>query len=162
MYLIDGHNLIGQMPDLSLTDEHDEAKLVQKLIGFSARGGKRITVVFDHGLPGGKSRLSTGTVEVIFATQGGSADAVMKQRIARAKDVGQWTVISNDHEVLAAARARKMRALTCREFAPLLQAPPSQPQPFKNKAGESMDVRVSPKEVEEWLKVFGGGEEGEK
>ena len=34
MYLIDGHNLIGQLPDLSLTDPDDEAKLVQKLTGF--------------------------------------------------------------------------------------------------------------------------------
>ena len=59
-YLIDGHNLIGQLPDLSLNDPNDEAKLVQKLIGFAARQQKRVVVVFDSGLPGGKSRLSTG------------------------------------------------------------------------------------------------------
>ena len=31
LYLIDGHNLIGQMPGLSLDDPHDEAKLVERL-----------------------------------------------------------------------------------------------------------------------------------
>jgi predicted RNA-binding protein with PIN domain len=159
-YLIDGHNLIGQLPDISLKDPNDEAKLVQKLIGFSARQQKRVVVVFDSGLPGGKSRLSTGQVEVIFASQGSNADNVMKERIKRARDPGQWIVVSNDREVLSAARERRMTTLTSADFAPKLQSDPTPLKP-KNKpvkdAGEAADVYVSPAEVEAWLKIFKDG-----
>lgn len=156
-YLIDGHNLIGQLPDISLTDPDDEAKLVQKLTGFAARQGKKVVVVFDSGLPGGKSRMSTNQVEVIFASARSSADDVMKERIKRLRDTGQWVVVSNDRAVLDAARARRMTTLTSAEFAPLLRAAPA---PEKRKstpdadAGEASDVHVSPAEVEAWLKIF--------
>ena len=155
-YLIDGHNLIGQLPDLSLKDPNDEAKLVQKLIGFAARQQKRIVVVFDSGLPGGKSRLSTGQIEVVFASARSNADNVMKERIKRARDPGQWVVVSNDREVLSAARERRMTTLTSADFAPQLR--PVQ-TPLKKKksvedAGEASEVHISAAEVEAWLKIF--------
>lgn len=156
MYLIDGHNLIGQLSDLSLTDPNDEAKLVQKLIGFAARKKKRITVIFDSGLPGGWSPFSTSQVEVIFASTHSSADDVMKARIQRARDPGQWVVVSNDHAVINAARARRMTILTSAEFAPLLRPPPKAKtgQQGDQDSGEAADVYVSPDEVEAWLKIF--------
>jgi predicted RNA-binding protein with PIN domain len=156
-YLIDGHNLIGQLADLSLTDPNDEAKLVQKLISFAARASKRVVVVFDSGLPGGKSRLSTAQVEVIFASAHSNADNVMKERIKRARDPGQWVVVSNDRVVLDAARARRMSTLTSAEFAPQLRATPSpkSPKPAEvEDQGEAADVHLSPAEVEAWLKLF--------
>ncbi len=157
-YLIDGHNLIGQLPDISLTDPNDEAKLVQKLNGFAARTGKRCVVVFDSGLPGGKSRLSTGQVEVIFASARSSADDVMKERIRHVRDPGQWVVVSNDRVVLDAARARRMTTRTSAEFAPELRAAPTTPPQHERKpdedAGEAADVHLSPDEIEAWLKLF--------
>src|SRR5579871_6533710 len=154
-YLIDGHNLIGQLPDISLKDPDDEAKLVQKLIGFAARQQKRIVVVFDSGLPGGKSRLSTRQVEVIFASAHSTADDVMKERIKRVRDPGQWVVVSNDRVVLDAGRSRRMTCVTSAEFAPLLRSAsvPHKRDPDED-AGESADVYVSPAEVEAWLKIF--------
>jgi hypothetical protein len=160
-YLIDGHNLIGQLPDLSLTDPDDEAKLVLKLVGFVARTKKKVVVVFDHGLPGGKSKLSTHSVEVVFASNPGDADSIMKGRIAKAKDTAQWTVVSNDHAVLDVAKARGMKTLRSRDFVPMLHDTTQRKQAAKRASGEASDVYVSPKEVEEWLKVF-GGEEGDK
>ncbi len=44
--LIDGHNLIGRLPDLRLDDPDDEAKLVARLRTYCARTRKRITAVF--------------------------------------------------------------------------------------------------------------------
>ena len=40
--LIDGHNLIGQMPGLSLEDPHDEEMLVTLLRSYRARTGKEV------------------------------------------------------------------------------------------------------------------------
>jgi predicted RNA-binding protein with PIN domain len=162
-YLIDGHNLIGQLPDLSLTDPDDEAKLVQKLIGFAARTGKCCLVVFDSGLPGGKSRLSTGKVEVVFASARSNADTVMKERIKAARDPGRWIVVSNDREVINAALARRMIVLKSAEFAPQLQIA-SVPKRKRSKSDEDKrdDTYVSAAEVEAWLKIFNADEDQDK
>jgi len=146
--LIDGHNLIGRLPDIRLDDPDDEAKLVARLRTYSARTGKRMTVVFDHGLPGGHSRgLSGGGVKVVFAAAGRSADGILRERIRRARDPRGLTVVTSDREVQAAAEARGARVVRSEEFAAQLSAPQIAPV--------EKDVRLSAEEVEEWLKVFG-------
>ena len=155
MYLIDGHNLIGQMEDISLSDPNDEAKLVQKLIGFSARMKKKCVVIFDRGITGGKSRMSTATVEVVFAAANTDADRIMIGRIKAARNVQEWVVVSNDRVVLDAARMRKMRAIKSKDFAQILkpaQAPNK--DDVLDKDGRSSEVYPSPAEVEAWLKIF--------
>jgi uncharacterized protein len=151
-YLIDGHNVIGQLPDISLDDPNDEALLVQKLIGFCARTGKNCVVVFDYGLPGGTSRMSTRAVQVVFASGRSSADRVMMERINKIPDVNGWIVVSSDNDVLSTARKRRMGTLHSDEFARLLETPP---KPVID-MGEAADVNLSQQEVDEWLDLFGG------
>jgi predicted RNA-binding protein with PIN domain len=151
-YMIDGHNLIGQLPDISLDDPNDEALLVQKLIGFCARTGKQCLVVFDYGLPGGSSRMGTRAVQVVFASGRSSADRVMMERINKIPDPTGWVVVSSDNDVLATARKRRMATLHSEEFAALMQKPPKP----KVDAGEAADVNLSEQEVDEWLDLFGG------
>jgi uncharacterized protein len=158
VYLIDGHNLIGQLPDLDLDDPNDEAKLVLKLISFSAQTGKRCVVIFDHGMPGGKSRLSTGSVEVIFSARPGEADDLMLARIAATNDTTGWQVVSSDRRVLDAAVARGMVGIRAADFAARLRVAsmgtkaarnPTIPIPEKPST-------VSASDMEQWLKAFDG------
>ncbi len=152
--LIDGHNLIGKLPDIRLDDPDDEAKLVVRLRTYCARTGKRVTVVFDHGLPGGPSReLSGGGVKAIFAVAGRTADGILCERIRRARDPRGLTVVTSDHQVIAAAQARGARVVRSEEFAAQLNTP---------RAVETIeterDVSLSADEVEEWLQLFGNEE----
>jgi predicted RNA-binding protein with PIN domain len=147
--LIDGHNLIGRLPDLHLDDPDDEAKLTARLRVYCARTGKRVTVVFDRGLPGGRSQeLSGGGVEVVFAATGRTADGILRARIRRARNPRGLIVVTSDREVVATAQARGARGVRAEEFAARL----SEPQPVP--AGR--DVQLSVEEVEEWLSVFEG------
>lgn len=149
--LIDGHNLIGRMPDLHLDDPADEAKLVARLRTYCARTGKRATVVFDQGLPGGRSRgLSGGKVEAVFASAGHTADGILRERIRRTRNPRGLTVVTSDGEVIAVAQARGARVIRSEEFADYLQGSPL--------VKREEDVHLSEEEVEEWLKMFGGGE----
>jgi len=150
-YMIDGHNLIGQLSDISLDDPNDEALLVQKLIGFAARTGNQCVVIFDHGLPGGSSRMSTRAVQVVFASMRSTADRVMIERIRKIPDPTGWMIVSSDEEVRETARKRRMGVLTSTEFADLLANPPRP----KVDAGEAADVQLSDAEVDEWLSLFG-------
>lgn len=154
-YLIDGHNLIGYLPEISLDDPNDEALLVQRLNAFAARTRKRCVVVFDYGLPGGKSRMSTRSVQVVFASQRSSADKVMNERINKIPHPLDWIVVSSDGDVLANARRRKMQTLTSGDFAALMKSPP---RPVMDK-GEAVDVHLSEEEVDEWLNLFDTGKD---
>ncbi|RMF82068.1 MAG: hypothetical protein D6737_03100 [Chloroflexi bacterium] len=153
-YLIDGHNLIGQLPDISLDDPDDEAKLVQKLRGFAARTGKRCVVVFDSGLPGGQSRMSNQAVTVIFAAASHTnADRVIIERIHKIRDPANWTVVSSDNEVLKAARQHGMKTLRSAAFVKHLRKTATPPR------DTAPDVHLSPDEVDEWLRLFGADDD---
>jgi len=145
--LIDGHNLIGKLDDLHLDDPDDEAKLVSRLRTYCVRKRKRATVVFDHGMPGGRSPLSGGGVEVVFASSGHTADGILRERVRHARDPRGLTVVTSDHEVAAAVQAKGARVMRAEEFAARLSAP---------QAATADDVHLSEEEVQEWLKAFGG------
>ena len=147
--LIDGHNLIGRLPDLRLDDPEDEAKLVARLRAYCARTGKSATVVFDQGLPGGRSReLAGGGVEVVFASAGRTADGILRERIRQARDPRGLTVVTSDRRIIAAAQARGVQVMRAEEFTAHLGAPQTTPM--------EQDMQLSAEEVEEWLKVFKG------
>lgn len=155
-YLIDGHNLIGQLPDISLNDPFDEAQLVQKLSGFVARAKQKCVVIFDHGLPGGASRMGNKSVKVIFASSPSNADQLIMKRIRNERSPAAWTVVSSDNEVLNMARRHKMRAVRASDFIQLLRRPTPPPQPD---VSEAADVQLSPSEIEQWLAEFGADEQ---
>lgn len=158
-YLIDGHNLINFLPDVDLDDPHDEVKLVFKLRGFCAqKKRRRCVVVFDQGLPGGKSSLSTPSVEVIFASyQYTNADRVIRERIHNTKDIQGWTVVSSDNEVREEAVRHGAQVMKSGKFIELL-FPPKAAKPH---AGINPNVIVPKNQVDEWLTEF-GVEEAEK
>jgi len=158
-YLIDGHNVIGRLPDVRLDDPNDEALLVQKLAGFAARTGKPCTVIFDSGLPGGKSRMSTGTIEVVFASHRSDADRLIMARIRTTPDPANWTVVSSDNRVQAAAQQRRMKTLSAADFAALLQTPSR--TTAEDDPGEAEEVRQSEDEINYWLNQFTGKPDSE-
>jgi predicted RNA-binding protein with PIN domain len=153
-YLIDGHNLIGQMPDLSLADPDDEAKLVLRLVEYAAGRNARIVVVFDRGLPAGHSRLSRGPVQAVFAGSHTDADTLLRERIRAETQPGQLIVVSEDREVIAAAKARKITVTRSSEFARQLAVFAPRP-PRRRGPSTNDDRKLSDSEVEEWLRLFG-------
>lgn len=159
-YLIDGHNLIAQMPDLSLEDPNDEAKLVYKLRSFAARSRKKMTVVFDGGLPGGISQpLSNSQVQARFASsEHMTADQILLNTIRKTQNPKDLTVVSSDQVIVEAAQARKIAVLTAPAF--IQQMSSSGQAAVADKKEDH--PRISPAEVEAWLKIFGDGKKKPK
>jgi len=151
--LIDGHNLIGsgQLPGISLADENDELKLVRLLRRYRSRVRSDITVVFDGGVPGGRSRgLSGGGVEVVFAPRRRQrADDVIAARVRRAANPRGITVVTSDHNLADTVRSHGAGVVPSAEFADRLLAPLPSPQRLRE------EPPLSSQEVEEWLGFFG-------
>jgi predicted RNA-binding protein with PIN domain len=158
-YLIDGHNLIAQLPDIDLEDPHDEAKLVFKLRGFAARTGHKVTVVFDGGLPGGVSKtLSTSNVTARFAAADHmNADQVLIRLIRKVKNSGGYCLVSSDREIIDAARNLGMDCLNTQAFTRLLT--PESASDDDAPVEKDDNPQLSPEEVDEWLAIFSGDED---
>jgi len=153
--LIDGHNLIGRLPGISLADADDEDALLRLLRSFRARTGKAITVVFD---PGVSSTLSQsrkiGGVQVISAPYGSTADALILRRVAQAKDRRGLTVVTSDRELAVAIERLGARVQSAEAFAAQLEPPEAGPS--------RREQPPSPEEVEQWLALFGKDEQDDR
>lgn len=146
--LIDGHNLIGRMPSLSLQDPHDEEKLVRLLVSYRARTGKSLAVVFDPGqTPSVLERRRQGGIEIVFAPYGSSADTVIARRVRRNRDPQSLRVVTSDRQLAHAVTQQGARVQSAEAFAKDLSAQQDTPSEWKN-APPSSD------EVEAWLALF--------
>lgn len=151
--LIDGHNLIGQIPTISLADSDDEAQLVMLLRRYATRKrGRRVIVVFDGGVYGHPGNLNGYGVECYFAKSPRDADHELIRRIRAIKRTGEWQVVSSDRAVAGEARARGVVVVSAQEFARRLLA---LHEPEVRPGDKLRDRPLSPAEVEEWLRLFG-------
>ena len=88
--LIDGHNLIAQIPGLSLADEGDEAELVLLLRRYTtAKRGRQAVVVFDRGVYGHPQRLDGYGITCSFARSPQDADEQLIRRLGTLKRQAQ-------------------------------------------------------------------------
>lgn len=156
-YLIDGHNLIARLPDLSLADPDDEVKLIQLLARWRWRhNSPPVTVVFDPGDVAvyGAHRKRQSGLTVHYAPFGSDADAVLKRLIKASPQPAQLAVVSSDRQIRVATRQAGARPISAEEFAGEL-TPPAAPQ-----GDAPRDKLLSPEEVKAWLDIFQGHDDG--
>ncbi len=166
--LVDGHNLIGQIQDLSLDDPYDEAKLSMAIRSYCMRSQSKATIIFDNGLPGGISReLSNSSVTVIFAPHGTSADHLLMRR-AREMGPGQsFLLVTSDRRILRLAFAYGIETMPSEEFALMIGFRPVEIEPIEPEAvkpeppprnlvtfEKDPNPVVTPQEIAYWLPIF--------
>jgi uncharacterized protein len=170
MLLVDGHNLIGQLQDLSLDDPYDEAKLSMAIRSYCMRAKMKAVVIFDNGLPGGVSReLSSSDLTVIFAPPGTSADHLIMRR-AREMIGPSLVLVTSDRRILRLAFAYGIETISSEEFALMIGFRPVEVErePGKPDKSDTTDKSprnvivydkdpnpiVSPREIAYWLPIF--------
>ncbi len=159
-YLIDGHNLIARLSDIRLSDADDEEQLVRRLQQWMAAGRKRrVTLYFDGGLPGGPApHLSRGALKVIFASAGREADSLLIQRIRKVRNPPEFTLVSSDRAIVAAAQARGMPVTDAATFAQMMEEERGRRAAGDTKPWAKQEPAMDERELAEWLKLFGGGD----
>ena len=148
-YLIDGHNLIPKV-GLQLDSPDDEMELVAFLQEFARLKRQQVDVYFDGAPIGYDGSRNVGTVRAHFVRLGQTADDAIRTRLNKmAKNARNWIVVSSDREVQSSARVVHAQYISAEEFAKLLRAAGnSAPKP------NTADKKLSPAEVDEWLKIF--------
>jgi predicted RNA-binding protein with PIN domain len=155
-YLIDGHNLIGKMPDISLSDPDDEVQLILRLRSWTAVSQKRkVIVYFDGGIPGGKNiNLSSSQVKVIFASYNRTADSYLIAHLKRIKNPPEYLLVTSDQEIIKAATHQKINTMRSEEFAALMDEQWQDYLPSPTITNDE-DRQLSDAEVNEWMNIFG-------
>lgn len=155
-YLIDGHNLIAQMSDIQLSDPDDEEQLVRRLRAWIAAGRKRrVTLYFDGGLPGGKApHLSGGSLSVVFAAAGRDADSLITRRIAKVRNAPEYTLVTSDRAIIAAAQSKGMPVIDSHSFARAMEVEAMERGASDVVASAKEDPRLDDDEVARWLELF--------
>jgi predicted RNA-binding protein with PIN domain len=144
-YLIDGHNLIAQMPGITLGAVDDEAQLIGLLRIYCERTRSRATVYFDRGHPQAESPPAGGRVTARFVPSPRSADQAIIRHLERlGGDARNWTVVSSDREIQqAAARGARRVAARVRRLVRQRLARP----------GEARAYPLSKEDVAYWEKA---------
>ena len=167
MLLVDGHNLIGQLQDLSLDDPYDEAKLAMAVRSYCMRSRSKATLIFDNGMPGGVSKqLSNSNVKVIFAPSGVQADTLLMRRAREMiNPQDPLLMVTSDRRILRLAYAYGIETLSSPEFAIMIgfrpveiDIQPGKPPPEQARASFVYDKdpnpTISPQEIAYWLPIF--------
>ena len=158
-YIIDGHNLISQIPGLDLTMLDDEQRLVELLILFCQSGRHKVEVYFDKAPVGQAGMTNHGRVRAHFVSQRSTADdAIRKQLKSLGRSAKTWALVSSDRSVQATAREAHAQVLSSQEFASLLQTRLSDAslQPGHFNPTPARDEPLSEAEVREWEAIFKG------
>ena len=115
-YLIDGYNVLKQMPELtgkSLRSGRDG--LVRFIRTKKPQGKNEVTVVFD-----GKSDIhnpqeAITDIKIIF-TQKVSADEKIRQMVEKSSQPNQIVVVTDDKEIRYSVRPLGAKVISVREF----------------------------------------------
>ena len=160
-YLIDGHNLIGKIDGIRLSDPDDEAQLVLRLINWAAVGNnRRVIVVFDGGVPGPQwARFSSERVRPVFVPKGKTADEwlirFMHDEVK--KDVKSFHLVTSDKAIIKQAENRRIAFTKSDEFAAALA---EERKAYSELGQERVEPAKKPLlkevEVDAWLQFFGG------
>jgi predicted RNA-binding protein with PIN domain len=109
----------------------------------------QVEVFFDGAPAAQAGTRRMGAVTAHFVRLGTTADSAIRSRLKKlGKSARNWIVVSSDRQVQADARAARAEVTSSDSFAGMLkQARNSAPEP-------NSDRKISPQEVDEWLKIF--------
>lgn len=155
-YLVDGHNLIAKIPGMDLSMPDDEERLIELLSRFGQAGKHRLEVFFDDAPAGQAGIRKYGGLRAHFVPVRQTADQAISERLKKlGRTAKEWTVVSSDRAVQAAAREVHAGVIDAEGFAKQLRAVLSNAVSAERSADEkAMAAELTETEIKEWLAIF--------
>ena len=169
-YVVDACNLIFMHNPLEETlDRHGfqsaRAMLVRMLSTFAHNADlDEVTAVFDGSEKGAhrprRQREAAGKVVLIYADPRTDADNFIIEMVEDAPRPGEFTVVSNDKFIIRHVQRAGGHTLSCGSFLKKLRSSAQRAaDPLKGEDPRKYNG-LSPREIEEWAKIFGLDESG--
>jgi predicted RNA-binding protein with PIN domain len=149
-HVIDGNNVMGQIPGWHRDKPKARRALLEKAAAFSKAAATRVTVVFDgapdRDAPDGSAFRG---VRVLYAEPGSDADTRILRLVESSHDPRGLTVVTSDRHLAFLVRSRGARVVRSGEFRKHLDdilAAQLEPED-----GERVEVG----DINAWLRYFG-------
>jgi hypothetical protein len=154
-YLIDGNNLLHAVHPYGPGAPIGREWLCEILGGWARRTASSVAVIFDGAPPpaGLLGQMRATGLEVEFSAPQ-TADDVIEALIAAAVRPVELHVVTSDHAIQSAARARKCICVDSEVFAETLFAPAEAAPPPPPALGPEKPDAPSPGESDQWLRQF--------
>jgi len=153
-YIIDGHNLIPNIPGLSLSDLDDEPRMIAIVREFCRLSRSHAELYFDGAPPVQKQSAGGGLVHVHFVRKGVPADeAIIRLMHQTGRGARNHTLVSSDHHIQSEARVLGIPIVESAAFARKMTQ-------VITSASESVgksEPDLSADEVRQWLEEFTTG-----
>lgn len=151
--LIDGYNLMHQLPELRKLLERDmelaRQLLVRQLSEYAALKGCRMIVVFDGDARTHDPFDSVPNVQVLFSQLPEKADPFIKRLIEEHRREN-LLVVSSDNEIIQHARLYGAHSVKSQSFAHQMEEEQDQTGDIEKKFQHTMDED----ELQEWMDIF--------
>lgn len=152
--IIDGNNLIGSSPDISLEDPAARKKILHLIRKYQETKNSNLIIVFDGGP---EPTLDTGypgaKVSVVFPGFGCSADDEIKKILNGYSDFKSVTMVSSDRDLKSFAKNKGAKAVNSIEFYFELKRV-YRLNGAKEEKLKRIHSKLSEQEVDQWLKIF--------
>ncbi|MEN8153107.1 MAG: NYN domain-containing protein [Acidobacteriota bacterium] len=153
-YIIDGNNLIGSSPDISLDDAESRKKIVGLVKKFQLKKNNKVVVVFD-GEPdeftGGND--SSDKLVIIYPKFGSSADDEIKKILNSYNYFRDVVLVTSDRELKDIARKKGARIVNSIEFYYELKRAYRASGKVEMKQ-KRINTKLSEGEIDQWMKIF--------
>ena len=150
-WIIDGYNLLREIPGLNGLRAHDaenaREQLLNSIAALAAKKKIRCTVVFDGTAPDRHRPPLRAPLHVVYSSPL-TAEEKIKKMVDTSATPTQLTVISSDREMLAHARTRSCETHSSKHVSNLLRDEGDVPE-------KKTDQPLSDAQVRQWLKIFG-------
>lgn len=153
-YIIDGNNLIGSAPDISLDDANSRRKIIEIVRKFQQNRKHNMIVVFD-GEPehGPHWQAISGKFTVVYSRFGRSADDEIKEILNGYTYFKDVVLVSSDRDLKDFAKKKGARVINSTEFYFKIKRF-YRAQAKKEDKRKRIDAQLSDSEVDQWLKIF--------
>lgn len=153
-YIIDGNNLIGCSPDISLEDNNSRSEILGIVKKFQKKKKSKIIVVFD-GEPDTFSNEENPNEKIVvkYPPIGDSADDEIKRILEGYTYFRDVVLVTSDRELKDAAKKKGVRVINSIEFYYELKRVYRATGRIELKQ-KRIDTELSEGEVDQWMKIF--------
>ncbi|MGD2089434.1 MAG: NYN domain-containing protein [Candidatus Aminicenantes bacterium] len=153
-YIIDGDNVIGSSPDISLEDPKARPKLIYIIRKFQENKKNNVTIVFDGMPENGVHREEIGEKFCVrYPPPGSSADDEIKCILNTFNHFKDVILVTSDRELRSFAKKKGAKIINSIEFYFQLKRI-SRIHGKKEETKKRIDTQLSDTEVEQWMKIF--------
>jgi len=147
MIIIDGHNLIGVMKNIKLSDPEAKNKLLYILDKYQSIIDRKIIVVFDRKIFGGYEFGKFKNIDIRYPIVNESADDVILRLIDKYQNQHGNTIVSSDNEIIMRANKAHLSCQTSQNFSKEIENTLMYDQ-------SDTEKYLSPMEVDKWMDLF--------